>query len=77
VGLGEGGAAGEDEETGAETSYFGRISLGVTMGIAKTIIMIGQIVGLLFAGFMADATDSSVTGFTTLEIWLSRLLVTC
>jgi MFS family permease len=48
--------------------YFGRSSFGVIMGISTTIIMIGQIGGPLFAGFMADATDSYVTGFTILAV---------
>ena len=48
--------------------YFGRTSFGVIMGISTTIIMIGQIGGPLFAGFMADATGSYVTGFTILAV---------
>jgi OFA family oxalate/formate antiporter-like MFS transporter len=48
--------------------YFGRSSFGVIMGISTTIIMIGQIGGPLFAGFMADATGSYVTGFTVLAV---------
>jgi MFS family permease len=48
--------------------YFGRSSFGVIMGISTTIIMVGQIIGPLFAGFMADATDSYVTGFTILAV---------
>jgi MFS family permease len=48
--------------------YFGRSSFGVIMGISTTIIMVGQIVGPLFAGFMADATGSYVTGFTVLAV---------
>jgi MFS family permease len=38
------------------------------MGISTTIIMVGQIGGPLFAGFMADATGSYVTGFTVLAV---------
>jgi MFS family permease len=48
--------------------YFGRSSFGVIMGISTTIIMVGQIGGPLFAGFMADATGSYVTGFTVLAV---------
>jgi MFS family permease len=48
--------------------YFGRSSFGVIMGISTTIIMVGQIAGPLFAGFMADATGSYVTGFTVLAV---------
>jgi MFS family permease len=48
--------------------YFGRSSFGVIMGISTTVIMIGQIGGPLFAGFMADATGSYVFGFTVLAV---------
>ncbi len=48
--------------------YFGRSSFGVIMGISTTIIMVGQVVGPLFAGIMADATGDYVAGFTILAV---------
>ena len=48
--------------------YFGRSSFGTIMGISTTIIMLGQIAGPLFAGFMADATGDYVAGFTILAV---------
>jgi MFS family permease len=48
--------------------YFGRTSFGAIMGASTTIIMFGQIVGPLLAGFMADQTGDYVAGFTLMAV---------
>jgi MFS family permease len=48
--------------------YFGRSSFGVIMGLSTTIIMVGQIVGPLLAGYLADVTGNYVLGFTVMAI---------
>lgn len=48
--------------------YFGAESFGTIMGFSSLIVMIGMIVGPIFAGAMYDATGSYETGFTVLAV---------
>lgn len=46
--------------------YFGRGSFGTIMGFSSLIVMVGQVVGPLLAGILADRTGSYESGFTIL-----------
>ena len=48
--------------------YFGRSSFGMIMGISSIIVTMGNVVGPMLAGFLADSTGSYQTGFTILAI---------
>ena len=50
--------------TTIRADYFGRTHFASIMGYSSLIIMLGMIIGPLFAAFMADITDSYTTGFT-------------
>jgi MFS family permease len=46
--------------------YFGRSSFGMIMGISSIVVTLGNIVGPMLAGFLADSTGSYQAGFTIL-----------
>jgi sugar phosphate permease len=46
--------------------YFGRASFGTIMGLSSLIVMLGQVVGPLVAGVLADSTGSYEGAFTIL-----------
>ena len=48
--------------------YFGAQSFGTIMGFSSLIVMIGMIVGPIFAGAMYDTTGSYEIGFTVLAV---------
>lgn len=48
--------------------YFGRTAIGLIAGLSFMIVLIGQVVGPLFAGALADATGNYQAGFTTLAL---------
>lgn len=48
--------------------YFGRSSFGSIMGFSSMILMIGQILGPVIAGFLYDRTGSYESGFTIIAI---------
>jgi MFS family permease len=48
--------------------YFGRAAIGMIMGISSVVIAVGQVVGPMTAGFLADKTGDYRLGFTLLAI---------
>ena len=48
--------------------YFGRTSIGLIAGLSFMIVLVGQVVGPIFAGALADATGNYRSGFTTLAL---------
>lgn len=48
--------------------YFGRTAIGLIAGLSFMIVLIGQMVGPMFAGVLADATGNYRSGFTTLAL---------
>ena len=48
--------------------YFGRTSTGLIAGLSFMIVLIGQVVGPVVAGALADATGNYRSGFTTLAM---------
>ena len=48
--------------------YFGPSSFGTIMGFSSLIVMLGMSIGPIYAGYMADAQDDYVTGFSVLGI---------
>ena len=48
--------------------YFGRTAIGLIAGLSFMVVLIGQVVGPLFAGALADATGNYQAGFTTLAL---------
>jgi MFS family permease len=48
--------------------YFGRTAIGLIAGLSFMIVLIGQVVGPLFAGALADTTGNYRAGFTTLAL---------
>ena len=49
--------------------YFGRTAIGLIAGLSFMIVLMGQVVGPLFAGALADATGNYQAGFTTLAVF--------
>ena len=49
--------------------YFGAQSFGTIMGFSSLIVMLGMIVGPIFAGVMYDRTGSYEAGFTVLAVF--------
>ena len=54
--------------TTIRADYFGRTHFASIMGFSSLIVMLGMIGGPLFAGIMADITDSYTTGFVVIAI---------
>jgi len=54
--------------TAIRADYFGRSSIGVIIGLSSIVVMVGQVVGPLLAGAMADATGNYRAGFTVLAL---------
>ncbi len=48
--------------------YFGRASFGMIMGLSTLITMLGNTLGPLIAGGLADVTGTYDAGFTILAI---------
>ena len=48
--------------------YFGPHSFGTIMGFSSLIVMLGMIVGPIFAGLVYDNTGSYEMGFTLLAL---------
>lgn len=48
--------------------YFGRASFGVIMGFSNMLVVLGSIIGPLFAGIMADLFGNYRMGFTILAV---------
>ncbi|MFM9971367.1 MAG: MFS transporter [Burkholderiales bacterium] len=48
--------------------YFGRKAIGLIAGLSFTIVLIGQVVGPVFAGALADTTGNYQAGFTILAL---------
>jgi MFS family permease len=48
--------------------YFGRRSIGMILGLSAALIAVGQVLGPMVAGALADATGDSRTGFTVLAV---------
>src|SRR5262249_24931149 len=48
--------------------YFGRSAIGMILGLAFMIIVIGQVGGPMIAGMLADITGNYRTGFTVLAL---------
>ena len=48
--------------------YFGRAAIGMIMGISAMFIAVGQVVGPMTAGWLADRTGDYRSGFTLLAI---------
>ena len=48
--------------------YFGRTSIGLIAGLSFMIVLIGQVVGPVVAGALADATGNYRSGFTMLAL---------
>jgi MFS family permease len=48
--------------------YFGRRAIGMILGLSFMIVVLGQAIGPLFAGAMADITGNYRTGFTILAL---------
>src|SRR5918911_1332463 len=48
--------------------YFGRSAIGMILGLSLMIIVVGQIVGPMVAGALADLTGNYRTGFTILAL---------
>jgi MFS family permease len=48
--------------------YYGRSNFGMIMGISSIVVTMGNIVGPMVAGFLADTTGSYQSGFTILAI---------
>lgn len=48
--------------------YFGRAAIGMIMGISSIVIAVGQVVGPMTAGWLADRTGDYRLGFTVLAI---------
>ncbi|MSQ50870.1 MAG: MFS transporter [Betaproteobacteria bacterium] len=48
--------------------YFGRTAIGLIAGLSFMIVLVGQVIGPLFAGALADATGNYQAGFTTLAL---------
>jgi MFS family permease len=56
--------------------YFGRNAIGLIMGLSAAIISLGQIVGPMLAGVLADLTGNYQLGFSLLAL-LSALGSLC
>lgn len=54
--------------TAIRADYFGRSSIGVIIGLSSIVVVVGQILGPLVAGAMADATGDYRAGFTLLAL---------
>jgi sugar phosphate permease len=54
--------------TAIRADYFGRASIGVIIGLSSIVVVVGQVVGPLLAGAMADATGDYRAGFTVLAL---------
>ena len=52
--------------TTIRADYFGRTHFASIMGFSSLVVMLGMIGGPLFAGIMADITDSYTTGFVVI-----------
>ena len=48
--------------------YFGRNAIGMIMGLSAVIVAMGQIVGPMLAGMLADLTGNYRLGFTVLAL---------
>jgi MFS family permease len=48
--------------------YYGRSNFGMIMGISSIVVTLGNIVGPMLAGFLADSTGSYQAGFTILAV---------
>ncbi|MCC6474433.1 MAG: MFS transporter [Burkholderiales bacterium] len=48
--------------------YFGRTAIGLISGLSFMVVLLGQVIGPLFAGVLADATGDYRTGFTILAL---------
>jgi MFS family permease len=48
--------------------YFGRTSIGLISGLSFMIVLLGQVIGPVFAGALADATGNYRAGFTVLAV---------
>ena len=48
--------------------YFGRTAIGLIAGLSFMVVLVGQVVGPLFAGALADATGNYQAGFTALAL---------
>jgi MFS family permease len=56
--------------------YFGRNAIGLIMGLSAAIISLGQIIGPMLAGVLADLTGNYQLGFSLLAL-LSALGSLC
>ena len=54
---------------GLRADYFGPRRFGTIMGFSSLVIMLGMIIGPIFAGVMYDQTGSYRTGFIVLAIF--------
>ena len=55
-------------QTALRADYFGRRSFGTIMGFSSLVIMLGMIIGPIFAGQMYDSTGSYETSFVVLGV---------
>ncbi len=48
--------------------YFGRTAIGLISGLSFVVVLMGQIIGPIFAGVLADSTGNYQLGFTILGL---------
>ena len=56
--------------------YFGRRAIGMILGLSAALIAVGQVLGPMVAGALADITGDYRIGFTVLVVVVVRIIVT-